>query len=164
MRDKIKLTEALENIGLWQSESQVDKQLGEMDTAKVRRKALESQLQFRKKVLKQQYPDKTVFVLKPKGKQCSIEELTEDMKRLIRASMELDNESDHVSWLVGKEVSHVFRLGDEHVTYHGRVLGTVVEYRAWFNICYDGDDELYQYDLLSNYAEGNLVVLGRPAK
>ena len=105
-----------------------------------------------------------MFVLKPKGKQCSIEELTEDMKRLIRASMELDNESDHVSWLVGKEVSHVFRLGDEHVTYHGRVLGTVVEYRAWFNICYDGDDELYQYDLLSNYAEGNLVVLGRPAK
>ena len=32
-------------------------------------------------------------------------------------------------------------------------------YPTWYNIIYDGDSDLYSYELLKDYAAGDLIIL-----
>ena len=57
--------------GLRQSASEIDEGLGRLNTDNTKRQALESQLKFRKNVLKQTHADKKIFTLsskQPNGK------------------------------------------------------------------------------------------------
>ena len=42
----------------------------------------------------------------------------------------------------------------------GKVIGTVPGHSSWYRILYDGDTAEYTYDLLDDYRQGNLQVLG----
>ena len=88
------------------------------------------------------------------------------MKKLVRIAFEspeqteLRDSNSSVPVFVGKRVSHIFCLGDEQVSYNGKVIGTVPGHPSWYRILYDGDMAEYTYDLLEDYRQGNLQVLG----
>ena len=61
LEEKEKLTTSIVVQGLWQSVSDVDNQLFLLQSETAKRKALQTQLKFRKIVLEQKHEDKEIF-------------------------------------------------------------------------------------------------------
>ena len=63
--------------------------------------------------------------------------------------------------LVGKRVVHYFEEDGTRQGYSGLVTGLVPGTITWFNISYDdeGEDEIYTFELLDDYREGDLEIL-----
>ena len=71
--------------GLWLKEEQIDAKLAEMRTESEKRAALKCQLQFRQKVISMcPSNDRKLFFLSEKGHVKSVQELTDNLKNLLR--------------------------------------------------------------------------------
>ena len=71
--------------GLWLKEEQIDAKLAEMRTDSEKRAALKCQLQFRQKVISVcPSNDRKLFFLSEKGHVKSVQELTDNLKNLLR--------------------------------------------------------------------------------
>ena len=68
--------------GLWVDKNQVEQELSKLETVKSKREALKTQLDFRNKVL-QMKCDTSLFFLSSKGKNKSIEKLTNNLLTII---------------------------------------------------------------------------------
>lgn len=129
--------------GLWQSENQVDAALIEIQACTEKKAALKAQMNFRKQVLKQKL-DKDQegiyrFSKKVNGKtvQCTVEELTEKVKCLVRHSFTVQTSQNHddvIPLLTGKKVSHSFNEEGSLVWYKGEVISQV-RYTSKFKEC-----------------------------
>ena len=143
--------------GLWQTEEMVDSMLMEMKTDSEKKKALKCQLQFRKLILEQK-ADKRMFQLSEKGKQYSVNKLTENVKELVRSALNIHKEPIH-SMFVGKRVVHYQLVENVRTPFHGFVISVVPGYPQWHNVTYDNDSEIYVYKLADDYAAGDLEIV-----
>lgn len=150
--------------GLWQSASEIDEGLGRSSTDNAKRQALESQLKFRKNVLKQTHADKKIFTLssrEPNGKYAKhlLDTLTTNVLKLVEAAglrVTTEKNLPDVHLLVGKRVKHTFADG---VTYKGKVLCVVSGFPDWYNVQYDNDEAIYVYNLIEDYKKGDLRII-----
>lgn len=131
----------------------VDKQYQRKKTA------LATQLKFRKTVLQQQYPDKSVYnVSKAKGKNLSVEDLKHNVGRLVEAAFSSPVPGGtHI--LIGKRVKHKFGSDGAVQMNEGKVISVVPGFASWYNIKYDEDPAIYTYRLMDDYQAGNLEII-----
>ena len=166
IKEKENYTNEILYYGLWQNSESVQNRLAELpDKEKV--KALQAQLRFRNKVLNQSHEDKKVFTFSEKDtsgkyKKHSIEKLTGNLLKLVRAALDgTSKSSEHGNatcpLLVGKRVSHLFQ--DNGGLFTGRVISVVPGFPEWYNIKYDGDDAIYSYRLQDEYRAEDLKIL-----
>ena len=83
LRRKEQLTKEVLHYGLWQTHGDVKNGLGKLKSKTAKVKALKAQINFRKLVLQQKYPDKGVFSFSKNRKQFSVDELATNLKKLI---------------------------------------------------------------------------------
>lgn len=143
-------------FGLWQSGEMVDKFLENYDTEAEKRKALNCQLRFRKIVLNQP-GDKKLFQMSEKGKQHSIQTLTDNVKRLIKDSLNITRANPHHIF-VGKRIKHYQMVEKVRTPFYGRVISTVPGFPQWCNVIYDNDTAIYAYKLIDDYNSGDLEL------
>ncbi|CAC5405964.1 unnamed protein product [Mytilus coruscus] len=125
-------------FGLWLSREDIKLRLEEIHSNAEKKKALKSQLNFRKNVLLQK-SDKLYFLF-----QKSV------------ATVE-SSSSSQVSLLVGKTRRHKFTEG----TFIGNVISVVPGFGKWYNVTYDGDPAIYVYQIQEAYADGNIEIVVR---
>lgn len=122
--EKVRLQrdESLTNLicfyGLWQSASQVDEGLERLPNDAEKRKALESQLKFRKTVLKQKHAIKGLFNFSrklPTGKyeKFTLTELKDNLLTLVHCTLATPTHeiaSEGIPLLVNKKIEHNFLM------------------------------------------------------
>lgn len=143
----------------------MDNALGEVNSLTEKRKALEAQLPFRQKMLKQTYKKKDVFRFSEKGKKHTINKLKENLTKLIEEAYHGPTEEklqSRAPLIVGKRVTHRF----EDAEYMGNVISVVPGFVNFYNIVYDKDvgadgitQTLYTYKLLEDYRNGDLDII-----
>ena len=91
IKEKEDLTKMIQgNGGLWTTE-EVDENLEKLKTVKGKQTALKSQLSFRKKVLCQTHPDKTIFHFSHNKKLFSNDELKANLLKLLLSHEQQDS-------------------------------------------------------------------------
>ncbi|WAR14697.1 hypothetical protein MAR_004802 [Mya arenaria] len=164
LRIQEKCTSDIVHFGLWQSEFEVDNMLATYNSITDKINALKAQLKFRQKVLLQLPEEKKAFnVTKSvdgKRKSLSVEELSGNLKSIVRQAIVRDVESNvekHI--LLGKRVRHRFKENRNGQTveawYTGCIISQVPSFPAWFNIVYDGDEAVYTYHRLDSDIESD---------
>jgi len=130
------------------------------NTAKLN--ALKAQLNFRKQVLDQKsYLDKDLFLFSKNGKQYSADKLIENLTKLICDQKPVQERASctHES-PVGKKIKHKWR--DENGCekwYCGEVLSKVVGTEEWYNVQYDGEEDVSTLNLHEDFDLGDLEVV-----
>ena len=118
--------------GLWQSELEIENMLKSYERKGDKIEALKAQLKFRKDVLQQIPNNKTVFNFskseegKTLRKSLDVDELKENLKKLVKQAVVKDSESDierHI--LVGKRVKHRFSTDEGDKWYTRKVISQV---------------------------------------
>ena len=163
LKKRESLTTKIIYYGLWQSVEDVDIRICEIDTIKEKREALETQLNFRKNVLKQKCKDSSVFNFSSKGpdgkyRKHSLQTLTDNVKKLVKDALQqptTEQKRNGKPLLVGKTVEHKFK-DDKFI---GNVISVVPGYSDWYNIKYQDDDAIYTYKLLEDYKDGCLKII-----
>jgi hypothetical protein len=143
---------------LWQTEHQIKEALGRIDSDQEKKEALKWQLKFRRFVLEQKHKDKAVFNFSKKGLDFSLEQLVENLKKLLDEALKgpcNERTRRDTPLLVGKRISHTFEDG----SYLGKVISIVPSYLDWYNVVYDNDEAVYTYKLLEDYRKGDLKIL-----
>ena len=163
---KEKLTNSVMSDGLWQTREQVEVGLMSYRSKAAKLKALKYQLDFRCIVLQQVYSDKSVFQAQIKGRKFTIEEMKENLCKLLKQSgvSSAPSLTGHQSVpssvdLVGKRVRHKWLLDGEEVFYFGTVLGLVPGMSTWYNVKYDGEDDIISLNLHEDLKTGDLVII-----
>ena len=83
LRWKEQLTKEILHYGLWQTHGDVENGLAKLKSKSAKLKALKAQINFRKQVLQQKYPDKNVFMFSKNRRQFSVDELATNLRKLI---------------------------------------------------------------------------------
>ena len=126
LEHKVRQTNSMIHWGLWQTEGHVDIVLQGL-SAEERREALKAQLRFRKNVLGQKPKDKSLLAFSQKGHMFSNDELTANVKALIRSSFSPTLDDDDI--LCSRKVKHTFEEKTEGSstlkTYLGHVISRV---------------------------------------
>ena len=151
-----KLFNDIQFFGLWQTCEQVDEMVNDMKSSKEKRKALKSQLQFRK-VMLQQAADPKLFLFSTNKKQKTIPELVKDVKTLIEMSLNIT--ATGPSALVGKKIIHTFETEGTRTSFPGKVISVVPGYPEWYNIKYVDDPSLYVFKIQDDVDAGDLVFI-----
>ncbi len=136
--------------------------LADIPSQKEKIEAVKKQLQFRKTVLKQ-VADISLFCVGSKAggeryQRFSLDQIKANLGTLITQSLRGPSQEDQMTGrplLVGKRVKHTFEQG----TWNGYIISVVPGYPVWYNIVYDGSDNVYSYPLQRDYAERNLEIL-----
>ena len=161
IQEKEDLTKEIEWFGLWQSRSSVFERLKEIKSQTEKKRALTTQLKFRKLVLNQTHPDMTVFnTTKKQGKDLTVSDLTENVIKLVEDALTSHENTEkaipHMPLLVDKDVEHKFENGE---VYRAHVISVVPGYISWYNIKYVDDPAIYTYQLQEDYLAGNLKIV-----
>lgn len=99
IKEKEKLTNEVLKYGLWQSEKEVQDGLGKLQSMSLKIAALKVQFDFRKKVLQQKHPDKTVFYMSKNRRKLTVDGLVVNLCKLLTPTPEF--EPMHTEELVG---------------------------------------------------------------
>ena len=145
--------------GFWDSKEEIYTKIAAKSETK-KRTLLQTQLRFRQFVLKQPYPDKTIFSFSKAKKKLSSDQLMSNLCELIDSSPRVevaDILSMPNSW-IGKQIKHRFVDEQDSTTtwYHGLVVGAPEP--QLFEVIYFGE-EIYEFDLLQDYNDGDLELL-----
>ena len=118
-------TDQIVDHGLWQSEEQVQRLLNLYDSKSEKMKALKTQVRFHKFVLQQEPEDKGLLSFSKDKRQLSVEELTDNVCKLIKdaGSRTAPDGEEHI--VVGKEIRHKFNVGGTDKWFQGRVISQV---------------------------------------
>ncbi|XP_060592795.1 uncharacterized protein LOC132747429 [Ruditapes philippinarum] len=125
------------NFGLWQSEEEVDRELGDINSKTVKINALKAQLNFRKNVLKQNPTSddmKNVYRFSKnenqRNQKLSVDELAVNLKKLVQHAFTIepqrnDEDEQRRALLVGKTVKHKFIEDGDEKWWKGTVISQV---------------------------------------
>ncbi|KAK3091774.1 hypothetical protein FSP39_022550 [Pinctada imbricata] len=149
--------------GLWQNRQQVEEGLSRLPTNE-QRKAVESQLKFRRTVLKQKSDDNKIFNFSRKNDQgkyvkLTIDELKKNLLTLIEDTLKevtTERVQPDVPLFVGKKIDHTFSDG---IVYKGYVISVVPGFPLWYNVKYEGDEAIYAYNLAEDYKSGDVRIV-----
>ena len=150
--------------GLWQTEEQITAGLAGLKSKTAKLKALKCQLDFRKKVLQQSYRDKTVFQATVNGKKLSVDEVTHNLIKLLSTGSESNTppqlpEDSEAADLVGKRICHRWLVADDEEWFTGLILSVVPGMNSWFNVKYDGEEQILTLNLFEDMRSGDLYLL-----
>ena len=165
VKEKEELVQGILRCGLWQSKQKIEEGLAKLKTKKEKVAALKLQLDFRKKVLEQKHIDKTLFFLTKNKRQLTIVEISENLCQLLdctaRSILEgSDAIVKNCESLIGKQIYHKWKDVDgEEKWYKGQVLGLVPGTSEWYNVQYDGENEILSLNLLVDIDKGDLEIL-----
>ena len=161
VRQKERITQEVMNYGLWQTKDDVTKALSKLksDTAKV--KAIKSQLDFRKHVLEQKYPEKEVYFITKNHKKLSVDELVANLCKLLTGASlsQSTHAKENCDSLVGKRIRHKWCEDGVERWYNGQILNVVAGTDEWFNVQYDGEDQILTLNLYQDIDNGDLDIL-----
>ena len=150
--------------GLWQTNEQIITGLASLKSKTAKLKALKCQLYFRKKVLQQTYPDKTVFQATVQGKKLSVDEMTHNLLKLLSTGSESDTptqppKDSEATDLVGKRICHRWLVADDEEWFTGHIMSVVPGTNSWFNVKYDGEDQILTLNLFEDMQNVDLYLL-----
>ena len=172
LKKKEDLTSIIIDVGLWQNEEQLNRQMEECEDDKERYTACKNQIKFRRSVL-QQYlkEDKGFNFTEKSGKPKHWTAMRDHLRKFINAALSCptsksctktpDNENITVPLRTGKQVHHTFNESHDisDTTYSGTVISQVPGFPSWYNIVYDDDPVVYSYKLVDDYNAGNLSII-----
>lgn len=90
-----------------------------------------------------------------KGKKLSVDEVTRNWLKLLSTRSEsntppqLPNDSEAVN-LVGKRICHRWLVADDEEWFTGHILSVVPETNTWFNVKYDGVEQILTLNLFED--------------
>ena len=147
--------------GLWQTHDDIMKGLAKEKSKSAKVKALKAQLNFRRRVLEQKHPDKEVFSFSRKGKQLSVDELVSNLEKLLSTTPLQDRHAaENQQSLIGKIIRHKWcNEGGEEQWYTGHILSAVEGSSEWFNVQYDGEEDILTLNLYENIENGDLDIV-----
>ena len=161
MKQKEQLTQDIIKYGLWQLSVQIADGLSQLKPKTEKYKALKVQLHFRKKVLQQVLPNKIFFTTR-NGKQLTIEEISTNLALLLQHSTQVSTNpltSLNQETLVGKKIRHRWCNPDgTKQWYTGHILSIVPGTTEWFNVQYDGEQEVLSLNLYTDIENGDLDI------
>ena len=173
------LVDEISLAGLWQTEEDLRRELRTMRSVKQKIHKLKQQIKFRKYVLLQEYPQKSVFNFSKQGKAFSVDQLTDNLLKLITATSDpepsvspsltkrqrRDPYIQNPELLIGKTINHTF-VTDESTGETGTFRGTIISQirvgknKTYFNIKYKGFGEKYwTYQLIEDYINGDISII-----
>jgi hypothetical protein len=129
MKEKEELTKDISQVGLWTSEVEVDNGLEVIKGINRKKGALKLQIKFRKKVLSQNYHDKTVFQFSHQGRPYSVPELKQNLLKLLHindfshnslSDAEICNDPEI---LLYRRIEHQFNCDGTLIWFKGTVIG-----------------------------------------
>ena len=126
------------------TEQQVKKEIAKFKSKASKLKALQVQLDFRKKVLEQKHSDRFVFCLSKERRKLSIDEICANLGKLLHS----DSHFSDPEGLVGKRIKHKWNDDDVEKWYFGTILDLVPGTNDWYNVKYDGEEEILSLNLL----------------
>ena len=100
--------------GLWQTVYQIEAGLMKLKSKISKLNALKTQLNFRKKILQQTHPSKTIFQFSHKGHQYTVDEMKQNL-----SESQLSCQDD----LTGKLIQHRWIVEGESEWFSGTILG-----------------------------------------
>ena len=139
----------------------IEDSLKNMVTRKEKENALKLQINFRKKVLKQNHNDKSVFQFSHNRKVFSVNQLKQNLLQLLP----LESSPQYLSaeeifadpdLLIYRRIEHLFECDGELIWYKGTVLG--YDFEKKFRVAYEQEDEEYSFDLLEDLENNELYV------
>ena len=158
-----KVSNELMLYGLWQCESDISQGLAKLQSKSSKLKALKVQLAFRKKVLEQQHPDKEVFLFSKNKRQLTVKEVSQNLIKLITPPSQplIPSPAQQANeMLIGRRIRHRWKDSDgSEQWYLGRVLSLVPGTDNWFNVRYDGEEEVLSLNLLLDVDQGDLEFI-----
>jgi hypothetical protein len=86
----------LEDIGIWNNIETIENNLAKVKTKKEKRTALKQQINMCKVIVQVPSKDKYIFQFSKKGKQFDIQQLKENLLKLIEKSNVDNNQLDHI--------------------------------------------------------------------
>ena len=148
-------------LGIYHTKEDVTLNLAKITGEKKKQEALKVQIHFRQSILKQSFPDKTVFYFSKGRKQLKSADLAKNLTTLIEAAPDPFNEIEilyNPKLLVGTQIQYRFMDEDGGLAwYDGLVFNFIDE--ATFEVIYSDEDEVYQFELLEDYHEGDLQLI-----
>ena len=125
-----------------------------------KKRALATQLKFRKLVLNQTHTDMTLFnTTKKQGKDLTKTDLTDNVIKLVEDAITSPNTTEKptssIPLLVNKDVDHGFDNGEVN---RAQAISVVPGYTSWYNLKYVEDPAIYTYQLRDDYLAGNLKI------
>ena len=171
LKQKEELTKDIVKIGLWISEKEITTKLEKIHGILKQKIALKTQLLFRKNVLKQEYPDPTIWYFSTKGKQRTVTELKNNLIKLTNVTYERDSEDQigeitltdvmkNPTLLIGRRIEQIFEESDGTTNwYQGTVLKRLPDNDSMFEVMYDDDEETYTFNLMEDIIIGDLRLL-----
>ncbi|XP_065893139.1 uncharacterized protein [Dysidea avara] len=162
LKRKEKLTEDIVRYGLWQTKEDIVRGVAKQRSNTAKLNALKAQLNFRKQVLDQKsYLDKDLFLFSKNGKQYSADKLVENLTKLICDKRSVQERASYMQEsLVGKKIKHKWR--DENGCekwYCGEVLSKVIGTEEWYNVQYEGEEDVLTLNLHEDFDLGDLEVV-----
>lgn len=176
VQEKEKWVDKLQTYGLWKSEKEIKEGLKKLSKSK-QKDAMVTQIRFRQKVLGQTHEDHTVFHVTKDRKYLTIQQLTENLCKLLvpppkgdplpSTHMSQEVLLHHPEKLCGRRVEHLFfdEENDSTAWWKGTVLSMVdssktTEENVMYNVTYDDEDgEIQQYPLLEDLKNGDLKLI-----
>ena len=168
VKEKEKLTKGIQKTGLWTSRTEVEDGLDEFVKSTKKKEALKLQINFRKKVLGQNHPNKSIFKFSHNRKQYSVQQLTENLLVLVgaasgdledgNATVTLKEVMQNPAFLVGKKIRHCFGVGKELMWFLGTVLSMNAQTKE-FKVKYDDEDDICCFTLLDDIESGDLELV-----
>ena len=122
---------------------------------------MKTQIRFRQTVLKQSFPDKTIFYFSKGRKQLQSTDLAKNLTTLIEAAPDPFNEIEilyNPKLLVGTQIQHRFMDEDGDLAWYDGLVFNLID-EATFEVIYSDEDDVYQFDLLEDYREGDLQLI-----
>ena len=153
--EKENLTQAMMIYGLWQTKEQIVQGVSKCKSNTLKLKALKAQLDFRKKVLEQEYDDRYVFCLSKNKKKLSVGEVCHNLEKLLCSSSSYRD----LEGLVGKRIKHKWKDEDDEKWFYGTILGLVPGTMDWYNIKYDGEEDIISLNIQIDIEKGDLEFL-----
>ena len=162
LKEKERLTKEVQKTGLWTTHDDVASGLELLTSNTKKIAALKLQINFRKKVLCQLYPDKSVFAFSSGGRSYTISELTNNLQKLTipvdsKPKLTADDIFNDPYTLVYRRIEHLFLCDADLKWFKGTVIGYNSE-TCEFRVVYDGEEEEFSYQLLEDLLNGELII------
>jgi len=120
---------------------------------------LQTQIRFRQLVLKQQYPDKSIFCFSVARKKLHSDQLASNLILLIESTPVLTHDDLKApDQLIGQRIRHRF-INEDGISswYHGVVVGAPKP--EVLQVLYFGEEEICEFtNLLQDFSDGDLEL------
>ena len=145
-KERENLTQEIISMGLWQTVYQIEVGLMKLKSKTSKLNALKTQLNFRKKILQQTHPSKTIFQFSHKGHQYTVDEMKQNLSELLPdAEQPRQSQLSCQDDLTGKLIQHRWIVEGESGWFSGTILRKVAVCETsnmWYNILYDGEENI----------------------